>query len=155
MKKAGMIFIIVLLAISCRNDKSEKTKIFSDYLSSTFSLSIPNDEHYFVLLPERVCAGCVFNSQIELNDYLNVHSEMIDKITFIYSDIQVANTDLIQRLQSFYDEQHNLDNKIPAYTFGIGNLTIVKTKKGKVRQVTIIDIGQLNKIDSLMQCVLK
>lgn len=154
MKKNYLIPIFLMLFLfSCENKNKEKTEIFSNYLSSVFSLSIPQESHYFLLLPERVCIGCVINAQIGINNYLNIHSDLEKKITFIYTNKELANEMLISRSQSFYDEQHRLDNDIPAVLFGIGNLTIVATDKAKIVQVISIDIDNLAQINTFLEGV--
>jgi uncharacterized protein YdcH (DUF465 family) len=102
------------------------------------------------LLPERCCTGCVLNAQIAFCNFLEEHSDLSDKITFIYSNEKLANKELITRLESYYDEHHSMDDNIPAVLFGIGNFTIVETRKAKVKQVMSIDLDELEIIESYL-----
>ncbi|MDR0970470.1 MAG: hypothetical protein LBM67_08060 [Lentimicrobiaceae bacterium] len=154
MKKNCFVILFLIAALfSCENKNKEKTKTFSNYLTSVFSLAIPKESHYFLLLPEYVCIGCVINSQIAINNYLDVHPDLEKKITFIYLNKEMANETLISRSKSFYDEQRRMNDDIPAALFGIGNLTVVATNKEKVVQVTSIDVDDLMQINKTLDTV--
>lgn len=148
MKKI-FILVITILFLSCNTKTDETTYIFSKYLNSTFEINIPDKQHYYVLLPQLVCKGCVQQSQIYLNDFLENNPAQIENISFIYSNDETANHDLIEKLHSYFDNDGKID-QLPGI-LGIGNLTIISTNKRKIQQRIVINHDNFTKIDELFK----
>ncbi len=116
------IFIVSFLSISCQK-KDTYTSILSKYLLKEFELKIPERTHYFVLLSGISCKGCVEKTQRLLIGYLLQNPELLDNMTFIYSDRRTVNPLLIQKTTSYYDSFEILD-RLP---LPIENIIIIKT----------------------------
>lgn len=147
MRKIVIITIVVLFA-SCCNKKNEKTSVFSNYLEETLGMKIPAGQHYFVILLQSVCRGGVYASQIYLNAYLEKNPSLADRITFIYSNQEMVNHDLLRKLNALYDDEEKID-RLPA-TMGIGNLTIFSTVEGRIKNQTVINDNNFEEINTFM-----
>ena len=51
--------VVAIAVTSCRNSTVDpRLKAFSDYLHSTFQRKLPDDIHYWFLVPSSGCMGC-------------------------------------------------------------------------------------------------
>lgn len=128
--KFKILLILILFNILYCKSKNElitETEIFNNYLNTVYEFTIPENLHYFILLPEIVCLGCTHQNMQLLNKY--VTEENGKNFTLIYS----ANKNLIppelhKKIKTYYDSHGNLDKLI----LNIANITLVKTNNHKI-----------------------
>ncbi|HET8573004.1 MAG TPA: hypothetical protein VFL76_03950 [Edaphocola sp.] len=81
MKKPFLsIFLIFsLLATACHsnNKNSEISDVFKTYLKTTFKTRIPQNRHYYFLVPSTQCGGCNFYDGKDLDSALNENLTII------------------------------------------------------------------------------
>jgi len=125
--------------------KDKKTEIFSKYLFQQFHTDIPNELHYFILVPKMGCKGCMHKTLIELSKLIN--KENSKKFTFISTNDDVIPDELIIKIKLLHDEAKLLDN----LNLDIANITIVETLEHKVNYIKPIYEDQISSLTNIIK----
>ncbi|HZK07058.1 MAG TPA: hypothetical protein VFC92_02555 [Bacteroidales bacterium] len=147
MKIATIVLtFITTLLIGCSRTPSA-TAIFDHYLNKTFGLSIADDEHYYLIIPSYGCIGCI---EVVFEELLENLPESSDKFTWIVSADQKQYQSRLNGYKVLIDN----NNDIGSTALNIGNITVIHTFKGKVKEITNLNSKEdaqryLNPIDDL------
>ncbi len=140
---------LLLVGAGCSQRTSEsandrKTQVFSSYLQEELSLSIPNQEHYYLIVHKVGCQGVIESALMDLN-----HDFMEQKnIAVITSNRQLVDKYFSdEKVKIYYDRTIDVIN-LPLY-----NVSLIKTSKKQVSYILSerkcsIDFGEVIK-DSL------
>jgi hypothetical protein len=124
--KIHLWFFLIIVLNSCTETEDKSTIIFKDYLQKEFNSEIPESLHYYILIPKMLCTGCSVNSLAEINKLITGETE--SHFTFISTNEKFALSEL-KRVKFYeYDSRGKLDE----LDLDIANITIVKTRSGKV-----------------------
>ena len=112
--KFTQVFILFVSITFCtcteKKAKDKKTEIFSKYLFQQFHTDIPNELHYFILVPEMGCKGYMEKTLFELSKLINKESSK--KFTFISTNDDIIPDELMIKIKLLHDEEKLLTNLI-------------------------------------------
>lgn len=128
-----MLFLTA--AVSCEqseNDtaqvesRDQKTTIFSDYLKQELKLTIPEEEHYYLIVHKAGCQGVIESALMELDQDFIEHK----KIAVITSNKQLVD-------QYFSNKQVEIyyDRTIDVVNLPLFNVSLIKTNKAQVSYI--------------------
>ena len=131
MKIKFVLLLITLIKVNtCSKSRIDRTtEIFSDYLNQQFKIQIPDELHYFVLIPRLVCKGCAEMTLRDLNTLINKDNR--NKFTFISTNNEIIPNELKSKINLLHDDSGKLDN----LNLEIANVTLVETLNHKVNFV--------------------
>ena len=126
-----IISILFIIINSCNIQKSDrKTEIFSNYLQKEFNVKIPDSLHYYIIIPEYGCKGCM--QRIVKLSVERIEDDIRKHVTFILSNRdEIISFDLFQD----YKLLHDKDQVIDYLALNIANVTIIVTRKEKVTKI--------------------
>jgi len=130
---------------SCKNDYLVDTEVFSKYLKSEFNMSIQEEGHCYILIPEFGCNGCMIDVLEKIGELINDDNKSL--YTFIASNESVIPENLKIQVRIYYDKNRRLDN----LSYEIANVTIVKTAKGEVIYTHSINLDESNEVESIIR----
>jgi hypothetical protein len=143
--KTLILTVVVLFALSSCTEKPDKnTMLFSAYLSKEFNTTIPDSLHYYILIPRMVCKGCSVNTLKDLDSLMVVNDQ--NYFTFISTNESFTNRELANVKFFKFDTHGRLDN----LDLDIANITVVKTKSGKVLFIKPINIDEKKPISQII-----
>ncbi len=133
MKVISCIILLasMLLSFNC-SDKSKddrNTEVFSNYLRDEFQLSIPEEKHYYLLIPRLICRGCVQAGITSIAE--NAKEDDYRKMTFITSNKESFLEPVKPHASILQDKAGKLD----FLSINAANITVITTEKGKVTSV--------------------
>lgn len=131
--------ILVVFLCSCSNSADYKTVGF-DKMLVNFHSQIPNDNHIYFVIPKFSCHGCLQRTLIEINKYLLPRDRV--NITFISGFDNINLGDFREKSEIMYDNK-GLIEQLP---FEMANLTIIKTKKHRIIDVTAVNLDEIEKL---------
>jgi hypothetical protein len=143
-KTTALFFVFVFTLLSCADKHDRNTAVFSHYLQNEFQSDIPDQLHYYVLLPKISCKGCSANTLTELDQLVNPGNK--DRFSFISTNEHAIPADL--KIAKFfqYDERGRLDD----LDMEIANVTIIKTKAHKVIFIKPIYIDEKKHLSEII-----
>ncbi len=137
MNKLYFGFIIFILSItSCNSRYKKETDKFNYYLLNMFGENIPQSRMDYILIGQFNCAGCVQRILIDISNKLK--NENNDSITVITFDLDKVPYNLKEKVKVLLDENAKYEN-----IFSIANVAIVKTNRGKIMDVKIINLDDI------------
>jgi hypothetical protein len=134
----GALFLSGLMA--CSNKYKIETVAFQKYLSSDFHEKIPEVEHTYLLIATFRCSGCVENSLAKIREKINTHSK--DQITILTFDPSLIPANLQDRVKILLDRDTGYEN----IGISIANLALIKSNKGKIDKIRMINLDNTDKI---------
>lgn len=139
MKKTFILIFLnfSILATGCQNQpqESDVSKVFKTYLETTFQTKIPQDRHYYFLVPSTQCRSCNFYDGKLLDSTLN------ERLTII-STYPPSN---------FSNFKHLLDDtskQLLKLAFVNFTNKLLVTKDGEVQSVSMVS-NFYHQLDSL------
>ncbi len=138
MNKLYFGFIIFILSLtSCNSRYQKETNAFQSYLHETFNENIPSDDsHKYILIAQFNCAGCVQRILIDISN--NLKNRKNDSITLITYNMDKVPYNLMKKIKVLVDEDAKYEN-----IFSIANIAIVKTNRGQIKDVKIINLDDI------------
>ncbi|NCU31509.1 MAG: hypothetical protein EOM23_00920 [Candidatus Moranbacteria bacterium] len=105
-----------------------KSEMFRDYLIERHSKIIPENLHYFIVVPGYGCMGC-YQSFIP---YLTkeLHS-VSNSVSFIVSNKEYMNSSFFNNYEFLTDS----DRIIDYLPLNIANITVIETKGSKIQKI--------------------
>ncbi len=147
MKLKAILFCILI--IGCTNKSNNASVSFNKFLASEFELSIPDQNHIYILIPSFSCLTCVQISLEKLNEIL----KPIDKpnISIIYQNIDYDFDVFTDKALLYYDK----NNGIEYLSFAVANVTIIRTSNNKIFDIINTNPENIYKIfnDKLMRSI--
>jgi hypothetical protein len=122
----ALAFIFVLFGGCARAPST--TAVFEHYLNETFGLSFANEDHYYLVIPNYGCIGCI---EIAFEELIRHLPEPPGKFTWIVSADQQK---YLSRLTG-YNVLIDKNNDIGHVALNIANLTTIHTLKGEVKEI--------------------
>ncbi|GIV26907.1 MAG: hypothetical protein KatS3mg027_0721 [Bacteroidia bacterium] len=128
LKFLNKLILIFIILTSCNNEREKTSVIFSNYLFETFSIKLPEDSAFFVLIPAGSCAGC-YQYLIKIIEHLYFkHKEnfwiIVDKSSYDYSTFKT----LSPEIKVLIDNKNHLSR----LNLNIQNTTLIKTFQQKI-----------------------
>lgn len=124
------ILLIMMLSIfsHCKNvNHRDESSIFNGMLKSEFNTLLPEEKHYYILVPKIICSGCVYRNLDSLNYFINVENK--NNFTLIYSDHKnLIPEKLFEKINIYFDKT----GKIDILPLNVANITLVKSENCKV-----------------------
>jgi len=139
-KIISLALLFTLLFSSCNHKFAVETKSFQKYLGNSFHEKIPNDEHSYLLIATFRCSGCVENALLKISGKINANS--INKITILTFDSSLLPDTLKGKIKVLLDKEAGYEN----IGISIANIALVKTSKGKIDKIRIINLDETDKI---------
>jgi hypothetical protein len=123
----GILFTIVLLA-GCKPSMPSKSETFQNYLIESHNKNIPENLHYFIVVPGYGCIGCYQTFIPYLTkELLNISSS----VSFIVSKKEYLNDTVFNNYEFLADKNRIIDY-LP---IDIANITVIQTKHSKIQKV--------------------
>lgn len=139
-KFALFVLLLIFLSLSCNNQFAQETKSFKTYMSDIFHEKIPQNEHTYLLIATFRCSGCVENALMKISQKTNVGSE--NSITILTFDSSLIPDTLKNKVKVLLDKDAGYENiGIP-----IANIALIKSSKGKVDKIMMINLDDTDKI---------
>jgi len=130
-----VISLLLLTACGAEHRYKEDTEFLKSYLSSTFDLPIPAEEHFFLFIPETGCKGCVqYASSPDLSH------KYADNVTLIhlFQDKSALESDTSKGKQYMGTIGHAFNNDIYAF-----NVTLFQTSNERIDTIYDIDANNI------------
>jgi len=131
MKKV-IVFLIVFVGTACNDGFKNQTNALSEVLID-FNITIPTDEHIYILKSNFNCKGCVQRIFIQIENI--VSKEKLSGITIIASDKKYLSQLFLSQINFIED----VDNSVGAYFPNSVNLTLIRTKEGKITRFKVLE----------------
>ncbi len=123
----SLLSLLLICITSCSQGKyHQETKVLNNYFLKVFNITIPEEEKYYILLPDMICKGCMSERLGELSNSF-----------FCQMDISVIHVSMAEYFKnlsshdcfSVLTDSTGILNKL---NFPISNVTIVKTQNGSI-----------------------
>lgn len=124
----GLFFIISVY--SCLHNPS-KTDVFKTYLKEKFSRSLVKSDHYYIVIPEYGCKGCMKQITKHLMQAL---MDEHDKITWILSNKDTSFNQLLDHYDLLIDHENDIERSF----LSIASITVIFVSEGQIRYVNNI-----------------
>lgn len=140
--KILILGLLVFIFSECnRNVKPDNYELFKVYLKNTFHQNIPSTLHYYVLIPNNGCSGCI--SLV----YQNIVPDLLGQksCTVITCNNNIPN----KYFSNLYYDKNGIMNH---YDFGLGYPHLIVSNENEIKK--IIELSQ-NNIDSVKRILVK
>jgi hypothetical protein len=122
----------------------KESQSFNTYLLNSFNCGIPENEHVFILHGKFGCRGCVQRMFFELDKQISINQyENISILTYDTLFIEECVRKIVNLL---FDESGNYEK----IGINIANLAFIKTRKGKIYQIKILNNDEIDEIQFLL-----
>lgn len=120
--------IALILYSGCNNNSGPTADVlFPKYINETFSLKIPDETHYFILVPKFGCKNCMKKDLDSLTRF--IQGKQKDQYTLITSNPGIVPSILQSTMNFIVDSNEKMEN----INMGVINVTVFKTKNGKLK----------------------
>ncbi|MDO9258034.1 MAG: hypothetical protein Q7U54_21150 [Bacteroidales bacterium] len=133
------VFFISFFSQSCNDRYRNETISFQNYLSNTFKQKIPEVEHIYLLVSRFGCPNCIDQALIKISEK-TVNKQEIG-ITIVTYDTTLVSKTFIKRAKILFDNNAEYETILP-----IANLALIKTERGKISKIKILNLDEMEKI---------
>jgi hypothetical protein len=137
------LIMFAFLSFSCSNSRNNEdfNNDFFDYLSSSLKISLPCEDHTWILIPSIGCIGCKHSTLL----YLKSISETQDlkHISIIYSGINTLHP------EDYNEHMHvicDTEKVMESLRINIASSTIIHTSTKKIKAVYYANPGNLDSL---------
>lgn len=138
-KIIGLVFLFSILSQSCTNKYSEETKSFQKYLSDVFNEKIPESKHIYLLIAQFRCSGCVEQSLLKIAGKISNREN--PEVTVLTFDTKLVPDTLSKQVKVLLDKNSGYET-----IQSIANIALIKTERGKIIEIKIINLDDTDKI---------
>ena len=132
--------LLMLISPSCSYKFANETIIFQKYLDTVSHEKIPQNEHTYLLIATLRCSGCVENALMKISQKINKESQT--NITLLTSNLSLVPESLGNKVKVLLDKDAGYEKLgIP-----IANTAMIKTFKGKIVKIRMINLDDTDKI---------
>jgi hypothetical protein len=126
--------------LSCNTPYTKETENLKCYLSDNFQERIPGEKHTYLLIATFRCSGCVENALQKISDKIKIGPN--SHITILSYDVSLIPDTLKAKVKVLLDKETKYENiGIP-----IANIALIKTSKGKIDKIRIINLDETDQI---------
>ncbi|HPR58955.1 MAG TPA: hypothetical protein PK915_11350 [Bacteroidales bacterium] len=122
------ILLTIVIIAGCKPSVPSKSEIFQDYLIQSHNKIIPENLHYFIVVPGYGCMGCYQAFIPHLTKELHSVSNCV---SFIVSNKEYMNDSFFVNYEFLADSNRIIDY-LP---LDIANLTVILTKDSQIQKV--------------------
>lgn len=144
------LFFECLLVMACSDNKPQpeapkeslQTRVFSQYLKQTFTDSIPEEKHVYILVPGKGCKGCMANTL----DRIRQLKPDSTYTTVIISSISTLPEELFP-VPFLFDEKAKMER----INLRISNVTVLRTEHKRIQDMRSFDGIHDRGLDTLIR----
>lgn len=138
-KLIGLVLFLSFFMQSCTTKYSDETRTFQKYLGEVFREKIPENKNVYLLIAQFRCAGCVEQSLGKIAD--KISKGLNSEVTIITYDASLVPFSLSRNVRVLVDKNAGYET-----IQSIANIALIKTEKGKINTIKMINLDDSDKI---------